>query len=369
MREISPESRVILITQVVALGGAERSCLALSRWLHRQGIANHIVTYQDKVGLAAATEHPLRVVELNPHMQPLPKVRSLRAYFRAHPPAFQPLVSGYQPALHATLAGQRGFHCLMHDTPSLFTGEEQPSARGSLLRFVSDRIVGFGLRSGGRTVVTSEYLQGECRRVFGVDAVIARMGGFRPSQSFRPRTPGTSLRLFSVSRVENNKRIDWVIDALAALENSSSPLSQQIDWQLDIAGKGSQLEVMRVLVRKHGLEQRIHLLGFVSDQELEHLYSQADLFLMPAVQGYGIPAIEALQRGIPVLLHRESGVSDILLDTPWATVLMGDASCMSSTLAEAITSVREKRHVDAPLPAIPSEDSWSEQVATLCEWI
>ena len=35
---------------------------------------------------------------------------------------------------------------------------------------------------------------------------------------------------------------------------------------------------------------------------------------MPAVQGYGIPAIESLQRGIPVLLHRESGVSDILLE-------------------------------------------------------
>ena len=32
----------------------------------------------------------------------------------------QPLLSGYQPALHATLAGMRGFHDLMHDTPSLF---------------------------------------------------------------------------------------------------------------------------------------------------------------------------------------------------------------------------------------------------------
>ena len=136
-----------------------------------------------------------------------------------------------------------------------------------------------------------------------------------------------------------------------------------------MAGNGSQLEAMRALVREQGLVGRIQLHGFVSDQELERLYGQADLFLMPAVQGYGIPAIEALQRGIPVLLHRDSGVSDILLDTPWATVLTGGSSCMRSTLSQAIASVRENRHLDAPLPEIPSEDSWSEQVATLCEWI
>ena len=371
--EISPESRVIVIAQVVALGGAERSCLALSRWLHRNGIPNHIVTYQDQIGLAGVTDHPLTVVELKPRMDPLPKVRALRRYFAAHPAAHQPLMSGYQPALHATLAGLRGFHCLMHDTPSLFTGEDRRTVRGSVLRFVSDRIIGRGLRSGGRTVVTSSYLRAECRRVFGVDAVIARMGGLGSRQSFRPRPAGSTLRLFSVSRVEGNKRIDWIIDALAELEHCadtlSSPLSAQTDWQLDIAGKGSQLEAMRALTRKHGLEHRIRLHGFVSDAELEELYNAADLFLMPAVQGYGIPAIEALQRGIPVLLHRDSGVSDILLDTPWATVLTGGASCMRSTLAQAITSVRENRHIAAPLPEIPSEDTWSEQVATLCEWV
>ena len=366
---ISPDSRVIVIAQIVALGGAERSSIALSRWLYHQGIPNHIVTYQDRVGLARAAQHPLRVVQLRPAMHPLPKVLALHRYFHDHPARRHPLMSGYQPALHATLAGLRGFHCLMHDTPSLFTGEDRRSMRGSLLRFASDRIIGHGLRSGGRTIVTSTYLQAECRRTFGVEAVIARMGGLASPESFRPRLAGSTLRLFSVSRVEANKRIDWVIAALAELEHCAEPLSRTADWRLDVAGKGSQIESMRALVRRHGLEQRIRLHGFVSDVELEQLYGAADLFLMPAVQGYGIPAIEALQRGIPVLLHRDSGVSDILLDTPWATVLTGGASCMRSTLAQAIASVREDRHLAAPLPEIPSEDSWSEQVAAVCEWI
>lgn len=367
--DISPESRVVLITQIVAFGGAERSCMALCRWLSQHGIPNHILTYQDRVGLPSLADHPLRVIELNPRMRPLFKVTRLREYFRVHPPAYHPLMSGYQPALHATLAGLRGFHCLMHDTPSLFGDDEFSSFRGSFLRYPSNKIIGYGLRTGGRTVVTSEYLRQECRQVFGVDAVIARMGGFGETPSFQPRTPGTTLRLLSVSRIESNKRIDWIINALAELEQGSSPLSRETDWLLDIAGKGSQLEAMRRLVHERGLEDRIRLHGFVSDQQLEHFFSEADLFLMPAVQGYGIPAIEALHRGIPVLLHRESGVSDILLDTPWATVLTGDASSMRSTLSQAITSLRQRRHVGIPLPAIPSEASWSEQVATLCEWI
>ncbi len=86
-------------------------------------------------------------------------------------------MSGYQPALHATLAGLRGFHCLMHDTPSLFEDAATLSLKRRLARRVSDTITGFGLRSGGRTIVTSEYLRGECSREFNVRAEIARMGG------------------------------------------------------------------------------------------------------------------------------------------------------------------------------------------------
>src|SRR5271167_1487270 len=112
-----------------------------------------------------------------------------------------------------------------------------------------------------------------------------------------------------------------------------------------------------------GIGDRIHFHGFVSDAGLEELFTRAHLFLMPAVQGYGIPAIESLQRGIPVLLHRESGVSDILLDTPWATVLTGSESNMTSSLRSAIDGVLEGRHHNIAQPHLPTEDEWARQVA------
>jgi glycosyltransferase involved in cell wall biosynthesis len=364
-----PNSRVIVLTEIEAMGGAERSVLALSRWLYQEGIPNHVVTYIDHIGLAKYADHPLEVVELRPEMRAAKKVAALRRYFASQREAPKPLMSGYQPALHATLAGMRGFHCLMHDTPSLFEDAAKLSLKRRIARRVFDAVTGFGLRSGGHTIVTSEYLRGECRREFNVRADIARMGGLTSANAFRPRPVKNELRMLSVSRIETNKRIDWILRSLEQLEHESPVLSARVNWHLDVVGKGSALEAMQQLATNLGLAERVHFHGYLSDAELAKLYDTTHLFLMPAVQGYGIPAIEALSRGIPVLLHRESGVSDILRNTPWAVVIDGKESAMLPGLRQAIDSVLAGAQLGAPLPHLPTEDEWAARVAKLCNWL
>ena len=327
------------------------------------------MTYVDHVGLEDHADHPIQVVQLRPEMRARRKIASLRRYFASRPGAPAPLMSGYQPALHATLAGLRGFHCLMHDTPSLFEDASALTLKQKLNRVVSDRIAARGLKSGGHTIVTSEYLREESRRVFGVQADIARMGGLSNPAGFHLRPVSGTLRMLSVSRIEANKRVDWMLRALLSLEQIDVPLSSRIDWSLDVAGRGSQLEAARQLAASLGLAERVRFLGYVSDAELERLYERAHLFLMPAVQGYGIPAIEALTRGLPVLLHRESGVSDILRKTPWATVIERGDEGMAPGLARAIDSVLAGLQLHTPLPALPTEEEWAQRVATLCGWV
>jgi glycosyltransferase involved in cell wall biosynthesis len=369
MQTIPTGSRPIVITEIEQFGGAERSILALSRWLYQQRLPNHIVTYIDHCNLAQYAAHPMQVLQLKPASGARNKVAALRSYFRQYP-APKSLLSGYQPALHATLAGVRGFNVLMHDTPSLFGDQDVRSAASKLRIAISNRIIGHGLRTGGNTIVTSEYLRSECRKDFNVDAKIVRMGGLS-SGSTPPhlRLVEQQLRMFSVCRIEANKRIDWMIRSLAALERDSPPLSSRIDWHLDLAGKGSLIPSLQEMAQTLGIGDRIHFHGFVSDNDLEQLYASAHLFLMPAVQGYGIPAIESLKRGIPVLLHRESGVSDILLDTPWATVLNGGEDQMAGALRTAIDGVLQSRHHNIAQPHLPTEDEWAEQVAALCGWL
>jgi glycosyltransferase involved in cell wall biosynthesis len=364
-------SRPIIITEIEQFGGAERSVVALSRWLYQRNLPNHVVTYFDRCNLAQYANHPLQVVQLKPEPGIRKKVASLRTYLNQRSiNAPKPLASGYQPALHATLAGQRGFHTLMHDTPSLFGDQETRSTSSKLRIAVSNRIIGYGLRSGGTTIVTSEYLRSECRKDFNIDAKIARMGGLALTSPIPPAHPlSDQLRMFSVCRIEPNKRIDWIIRALAQLECADKALSSIIDWRLDLAGKGSLIPALRDMVQALGIGDRIHFHGFVPDEDLELLFAQTHLFLMPAVQGYGIPAIESLQRGIPVLLHRESGVSDILLDTPWATVLTGGEENMTPALQSAIESILQGKHHAVTQPRLPTEDEWAERVATLCNWL
>lgn len=363
-------SRPIVFTEIEQFGGSERSALALARWLYNRGLPSHIVAYADHCNLARYASHPLEVVELKA-VGTRNRIAALRAWSRSRPAdAPQPLLSGYQPVLHATLAGLRGFHNLMHDTPSLFADPAARTLKSGLRLAVSNRIITHGLRSGGNTIVTSEYLRTECRKDFGIEAHIARMGGLADvGTTFRVRPVTSELRMLSVCRIEANKRIDWILRSLAELEQAFSSLSSRVNWRLDLAGKGPLIEPLTQLATSLGIADRVHFHGFVPDAELQILYDRAHLFLMPAVQGYGIPAIECLQRGIPVLLHRESGVSDILLNSPWATVLNGGQEHMTAGLSTAIEGVLAGKHHGVHLPKLPTEDEWAERVARLCGWV
>ena len=258
----------------------------------------------------------------------------------------------------------------MHDTPSLISHGTKKNAPSTQLRLrASNWLIGRSLRKGGRTIVTSEYLKEECRELYSIEADIVRMGGMIDKPDFRLRPVDGQLRMLSVSRIEPNKRIDWILRALAGMENAENRLSATIQWQFDIVGEGSCIEPLKRLSKDLGLSGRVHFHGFLSDEEVGRQYDLAHLFLMPARQGYGLPALEALYRGIPVLLHRESGVSDILLNTPWATVITHGEESLADGLRSAVNSVVGGKHADVPLPKLPTEDSWAEEVASLCGWI
>ena len=239
-------SRPIIFTEIVQFGGAERSALALARWLHQHNLPCHIVCYADHCNIAQFASQPLPVVVLSASGARR-RIAALRRYFKSLPAGSpHPLVSGYQPALHSTLAGLRGFHTLMHDTPSLFSDVARRTYSNRMRIAVSNRIIAHGLASGGNTMVTSEYLRDQCRRDFHIEAHIVRMGGLAIDNHeglfrIRPVQPGDQLRLLSVCRIEDNKRIDWILHSLAVLQATTPPLSQWTDWRLDLAGSGPQL--------------------------------------------------------------------------------------------------------------------------------
>jgi glycogen synthase len=80
-----------------------------------------------------------------------------------------------------------------------------------------------------------------------------------------------------------------------------------------IAGNGDKLIQMIQEGAYRQLGHRLHFTGFVDRKKVHDLLAMADVYCMPSVsEPFGITALEAAQFGVPVVLSKRSGASEVL---------------------------------------------------------
>ena len=80
-----------------------------------------------------------------------------------------------------------------------------------------------------------------------------------------------------------------------------------------ITGWGDMEQQIMHQVGALGLSKNVIFTGALWDDERDRLYQAADLFVMPSVsEPFGLVPLEALQQGTPVLISKQSGVSEVL---------------------------------------------------------
>lgn len=97
-----------------------------------------------------------------------------------------------------------------------------------------------------------------------------------------------------------------------------------------MAGSGDMLNRMIGRVATLKIGHRFHFTGFLKGDDVHHMFALSDVYVMPSIsEPFGISPLEAMQSNVPVIISRQSGVSEILnhaikIDF-WDTHAMADA--------------------------------------------
>ncbi|HEY4694993.1 MAG TPA: glycosyltransferase family 1 protein [Candidatus Nanoarchaeia archaeon] len=112
--------------------------------------------------------------------------------------------------------------------------------------------------------------------------------------------------LLFVGTVQPRKNLELLIEAFSQTE------IRNLD--LVIAGKPGWLyeDIYKAPV-KFGIDSRVKFLGFVGDDDLPALYSGALAFVLPSLfEGFGLPVLEAMSCGTPVIASRRSSLPEVV---------------------------------------------------------
>lgn len=80
-----------------------------------------------------------------------------------------------------------------------------------------------------------------------------------------------------------------------------------------VTGSGDMLPQMINRVAELGLSDKVVFTGFLRGKELDKIYAMSDVYVMPSVsEPFGITPLEAIANGTPVIISKQSGVSEVL---------------------------------------------------------
>lgn len=155
--------------------------------------------------------------------------------------------------------------------------------------------------------------------------------------------------ILSVGSIEPRKNLLGLLQAYNLLSDAI-----KAEYKLVLVGfKGWENSEIMELIDKN--KENIHYLGFVSDEELAKVYNLATCFVFPSFyEGFGLPPIEAMACGTPVVTSNLTSMPEVCLDAgiyfdPYnidemkekIELLLGDASLQSRMIEKGLQRANE----------------------------
>jgi glycosyltransferase involved in cell wall biosynthesis len=233
----------------------------------------------------------------------------------------------------------------IHDMANLLF-EEFSSIRMQLRRFRFRR----GLIRANRVIAVSEATKRDVENVLGVppDRIRRVYNAPDPGFSQRASNPGQDQSrileryqiqypfLLYAGNIRKHKNVPRLVEAFAVVHAQLASHDLYKDLRLVIIGDTiSDYPAVRQTVIKSGVEQVVRFLGFVPFETLRCFYESAAAFVFPSrYEGFGLPPLEAMACGTPVVTSNVSSLPEVVGD---AAVLVNPENVFD--IARGIRSV------------------------------
>ncbi len=229
------------------------------------------------------------------------------------------------------------------------------------------------LRAADRVIADSAATARDAARFYGLDAARAKVIYPGVSARFRPAGPEgvAAVRaqydlperfILSVGTVEPRKNLSALLEAYLALR------SQETAAALVIVGKrGWRSEPFFRRLRELGLEDQVVFPGFVADEDLPALYSAASLLAFPSLyEGFGLPVLEAMACGTPVVCSNASSLPEVAGDS--ALLLPpGDIGALTEAIRRVLVDDDLRARLRAGGPGRAGRFTWENAARRTAE--
>lgn len=181
-----------------------------------------------------------------------------------------------------------------HIMPSGLLSKTGTKLLGSLQRKTLDRFDElFAVSEPARDFAAKQYHA-------AIDTVIPNMVDIRKFKTTDTERPAASKRIVFLGRLVERKGCLYLLKALTELQQRANLPA----YHVQIGGKGPLETKLKKFVINQGLQDRVHFVGFVDDEDKAAFLAQADIAVFPSTGGesFGIVLIEAMAAGAGVVL-------------------------------------------------------------------
>jgi glycosyltransferase involved in cell wall biosynthesis len=169
-----------------------------------------------------------------------------------------------------------------------------------------------GMEAADRVIAVSHLTRNVVIEKYGIDPdkVVVVHNAVEPADKseFYGLQRGVKEKVVTfLGRITFQKGPEYFIEAAYKV------LQKDDNVRFVMAGSGDMLNRMIKRVAELKIATKFHFTGFLKGKEVDQMFALSDVYVMPSVsEPFGISPLEAMRSNVPVVISKQSGVSEVL---------------------------------------------------------